>query len=614
MRFQKQIINVLVILFLLYFVHAQEKVESKGIAINPSSLIGKYDKNDLDESYNESTEIQCTGTKCVSLSNDVLLDEGKVTISKAGTFILSGELNGQLNIATTKEDLIHLILRNATISSNFGPAIYGEKCKKLIITIEGQNTISDSTNYPEEASNLETKEKLETEKNSPNACIFIKSNLTFNGNGSLDVNANFNEGIRSKKNLKLVSGKINVISKGNAIKAKESISIKDVEINIDSGKSAIKVTKDTDPEEGFIVVDGGKITIKAVKDGIHAETRLSINDGIIKIIECEEGLEGEKIDITGGDIYIDSNDDCINASKIKVEGEEDLISGIEKNSINDEQVYIRITGGRIDARVEGIDPDAIDSNGSLYIGGTSEVYADTVYGGVFGRTASLDSDGTKVIDVGSIALITASGKFPDPPESWNEYPEESDKAKISRRSESLENSETSEMSESIEDSEISEISEIQEYSEISEIPESIDNSETFKISESLEDSETPTVEDILKMFPYLTEEQAVEVVNNLEIYTSQGVVFSGSTYNYDEPNTKSCLQPYIRVIVDLQSEGTPIVIKDKEGKALIERKPRARFAIIFFTSPEIIEGETYLVNVGSDITKSVVATIDTEVV
>jgi len=685
MGIQKHLISIFVILFLFNLVYAQNKTN---IVLIPGPLTGEYKQIDLNELYDDSIEIQCTGATCISSSNDVLLGEGTVIISKAGTYILGGELNGQLNIAATKEDLIHLILRNATITSEFGPAIYGEKCKKVVITTEGQNTISDSTNYPEDASVDDINEDNEVEatennnvtekKNkSPNACIFIKNNLTFNGKGTLDVNANFNEGIRTKKDLKLVSGKINVVSKGNAIKAKQSISVKDAEITINSGKSGIKVTKDTEPEEGFIVIDGGNIVIKAIKDAIHAETHLTINDGIIKILESDEGLEGQMIDITGGDVLVNANNDGINAAKIRgkektkrdeilsesdseeefniesiteigvIDDTEDIdeISEVVekpvtidkepttvvnepttvvnepttvvnepttvvnepttvvnepttvvnepttvvnepttvvsepttivevsptttvkkptktfkiptgtfkvssgKNHKHDEDIYIRITGGKVDVRVDGADLDGIDSNGSIYIGGTAEVYADCVFGGAFGHVASVDSDGSNTIDAGTTALITGSGVYNKPKKTQQQIP-------------------------------------------------------------------TMSIEDVLKWFPNYTVEQAEQFIDSMKNFSmnpgNPGVVYDGSA-PYDEPDTKDCLQPYVRAVIEQQPEGTPITIKDKEGKILIERKPRARYAVLFFTSPEIIEGETYTVIVGDDITETVTATVDTK--
>jgi len=208
--------------------------------------------------------------------------------------------------------------------------------------------------------------------------------------------------------LKLVSGKINIVSKKNAIKGKESVSIKDGEITIDAGNTAIKATKDTKPDEGYVVVEGGNITIKAKQDGIHAETHLTVSGGKINVTECKEGLEAQMVDITGGDIVINNSNDGINAGRIGVSN----ALGNTKKTFTDtnEQVYIRISGGQVDVRAEGSDLDGIDANGSLFFGGNATVFVDSITGGVFGHYSSVDSDGPKVLDVGLTALITAGQK------------------------------------------------------------------------------------------------------------------------------------------------------------------------------------------------------------
>jgi len=630
MKFQKQLQNIIASLFLLNLVNTQNTEEKEELILTPGPITGKYNNNDLNNIYDESSiEIQCDGITCTSSSDNVLLEEGKVTLSNAGTYVFGGELSGQLNIAATEDDLIHLILRNATITSSFGPAVYAE-CKKLVITTEGQNIISDSENYPKDSTTVEETEPVEeteaaevvenkeTKKNSPNACIFVTKNLTFNGKGTLDVNGNFEDGIRAKKNLKFVSGKINIVSKGNAIKAKESISFKDAEINIDAGLSGIRVTKDTDPDEGFVVIEGGKFIIKAVKDAIHAETHLTISDGHIDIIECEEGLEAQMIDITGGNVIIYAIDDGINApligaskdledsltsvdnsdqlpphsetsilpaeeeteipideieyidDNVTVEAEEDsenneenynteIINEIETeipnkiegnstgnsefteitktNTKYDEQVYIRITGGKVEVTVEGTNIDGMDSDGSIYFGGNAEVYVSTPYGGIFGHLGTLDSIGSKIFDIGSTDLLTSSGRF----------------------------------------------SGMQSSSEL-------------------------TVEDILRLYPDHTREGAEELLEKIKKLESSSAL-NKDTGVYDEPNLGKCLQPYIRAVVDLQEKDTPLKVLDNDGNVLIEYTPKTQYAIILYTSPKIVVGETYTVITG-DITNTFVAKVD----
>ncbi|OUM58823.1 hypothetical protein PIROE2DRAFT_15815 [Piromyces sp. E2] len=308
MKCYKFLVNIIISLFILGFVKADDEessTEAVEITLTPGPITSNYSSKDLNASYDDSSvSIQCSGTTCTGVGEGISINEGNVTISAAGTYILQGDLQGQVYISATKDDFIHLVLNAMTISSNSGPAIYETKCDKLVITTVGENSLIDSENY------------IVDEDEEPNACLYAKSDLTFNGEGSLTVTGNFDEGIRCKKDLKFISGTINVNSKEKGIKTKNSISIKEAIINVESGDSAIKVTKDDDPEKGFIVIDGGKVTVKAGNDGIHAETHLTINGGYIDVTQSQEGLEGQMIDILGGEIYVNASDDGINASKI----------------------------------------------------------------------------------------------------------------------------------------------------------------------------------------------------------------------------------------------------------------------------------------------------------
>jgi len=446
----------------------EKEEETPSIKLVPGPISGKYDKTDLNASYsNTSIKIECSGNS-VNTVEGASFAEGKLTISKAGTYILQGQLQGQVYINTEENDLVQLVLNGITINSNLGPAIYEVQSQKLVVTTVGENTLTDSTNYPpkekknsekkKEKSGNKKKKENENLNTAINACLLATHDLTLNGHGTLTVTGNYDEGIRSKSHLKLVSGTINIKAVGKGIKGKNSVSVKEAVITVDAGDSAIKATEDTDPEKGYVVIDGGRLTLKAGNDGIHAETHLTIRDGYINVTESVEGLEGQMIDMIGGEVHVKASDDGINASKIgavnegppgpppggfpgglggpggpgRFPGGPGGLGGFpggppggfpggpgggmppppphgEYNPEQDEQVYIRITGGTLYVAVEGNDVDAIDSNGSLYIGGKAVVYVTNGNGDIYGCMAALDADGSNVVDVGTTIVATASG-------------------------------------------------------------------------------------------------------------------------------------------------------------------------------------------------------------
>ena len=138
--------------------------------------------------------------------------------------------------------------------------------------------------------------------------------MTINGDGELIVNANYDKGIHSKDDLKIISGKIEVNSVGDAIKGKDCLLIKDGEITITTGVDGLKSNNDSNEEKGYVIIEGGKINISAGDDAVYAESWLIVYGGEINITECYEGLEGKKVEIYGGGINIVSSDDSINAA------------------------------------------------------------------------------------------------------------------------------------------------------------------------------------------------------------------------------------------------------------------------------------------------------------
>ncbi|KAG4092050.1 hypothetical protein H8356DRAFT_1050431 [Neocallimastix lanati (nom. inval.)] len=359
-----------------------------------------YKNKDLNEDYdpNSDVNIKCNGNSCTVNGSGATATNGKVTISAAGTYIVSGSLNGQLLIETTKEDFIHLVLDNVTIKSNNGPAIYGTAANKVVITLVGDSNLSDSNNYS-------------VVDGEPDACIFINSDVSINGSGSINVTGNYSDAIRCKKDLKLISGQITIPkATQRGIKARNSICVLDAVIDITSQNTAMKATKDDDPEKGFVVIDGGKINISTGKDAIHAETHCTIRDGYINIKKCEEGIEGQMVDILGGEIHVFTYNDGINAGKI---GSADKKANpfADFGAGNDGSVYINIVGGKVYVDAEGSDIDGIDANGVLYIGGNAEVYSSVNKGTIYGAYAAIDADGANSIcsDATVLALATQGG-------------------------------------------------------------------------------------------------------------------------------------------------------------------------------------------------------------
>lgn len=262
----------------------------------------KYSDFDLNTSVSDSAVYVTLSGSQAETTGELEVGDGYIKIENGGDYVLSGDYSGQIIVES--EENVHLILSGVTIYNAMAP-IYVKSAKNVCITLATGtvNTISDSSEYT-----------YEDGEDEPAAAVYSKDDLTINGDGELIVNANYDKGIHSKDDLKIISGKITVNSVGDAIKGKDCLLIKDGEITITTGVDGLKSNNNTNEEKGYVIIEGGKINISAGDDAVHAESWLIVYGGEINITECYEGLEGKKVEIYGGDINIVSSDDSINAA------------------------------------------------------------------------------------------------------------------------------------------------------------------------------------------------------------------------------------------------------------------------------------------------------------
>ena len=262
----------------------------------------KYSDFDLNTSVSDSAVYVTFSGSQAETTGELEVGDGYIKIENGGDYVLSGDYSGQIIVES--EENVHLILSGVTVYNPMSP-IYVKSAKNVCITLATGtvNTISDSSEYT-----------YEDGEDEPAAAVYSKADLTINGDGELIVNANYDKGIHSKDDLKIISGKITVNSVGDAIKGKDCLLIKDGEITITTGVDGLKSNNDSNEEKGYVIIEGGKIKISAGDDTVHAESWLIVYGGEINITECYEGLEGKKVEIYGGGINIVSSDDSINAA------------------------------------------------------------------------------------------------------------------------------------------------------------------------------------------------------------------------------------------------------------------------------------------------------------
>ncbi|BAK80863.1 carbohydrate-binding domain-containing protein [Candidatus Arthromitus sp. SFB-rat-Yit] len=286
---------------------------------------------EVDYDENLSTKINLSDGQINYSGTGVLVNDKTVTINKAGTYVLSGNMeNAQIIVDVNKTDDVRIILNGINIHNETSAAIYVKSADKLIMTLkEGTtNILSGGANY------------VNIDDNNIDGVIFSKDDLTINGNGELKVTSNYKHAIVSKNDLNIVSGTFNIISQDQGLSGKDSVRIYGGIFNIKSngqgircknteelekgniyiagGNFEIESVQDAINATGSVVVDDGNFNIKTDDDGIRADVEAIINSGDINILKSYEGIEGYRVIINGGNINITSSDDGINASNPNV--------------------------------------------------------------------------------------------------------------------------------------------------------------------------------------------------------------------------------------------------------------------------------------------------------
>lgn len=272
-------------------------------------------------------------------TNEVTLTDDGLDITDPGTYILSGSSSGQVTVNT--DGNVRIVLNNANIKSELGAAIDSENAGLTVIELA-----SDTTNSLEDAA-TRTDETID-------GTIYATGDLTFTGDGSLDVKSNFADGIVSQANLLIAEGIINITSSDEGIVGTDSVSMSGGVVSIDAVDDGIKAVNETELGSGVLTISGGDLTVSSGDDAIKSEQKVWITGGKVTVETSVEGIEAPEIVLDGGDISIYATDDGINASA------SDLIT---------DELSLTINGGNVTVEVAEGDTDCLDSNGDLTITG-----------------------------------------------------------------------------------------------------------------------------------------------------------------------------------------------------------------------------------------------------
>lgn len=345
-----------------------------------------------------------TGEFSISTSDGTYSKSGSIyTLSKAGTYSLSGKLEGQILVSATETDEVVIELNGVSISYDQDSPIKAVSADKVEISAkkDTENTISDNRSV----------KTVDTDTLGEGA-IYADCDLKLKGSGTLVVTGNYNNGVHTTKDLTIKNLTTKITGYNNAIKGNNSVTITSgtVQAYAKTGngiKSEDNDISSSGKQKGTIAINGGTVYLDSLHDAIDSAydvvvdqldetvaTSVTIKTGKNSAYysssfkaDSEKGLKAlNSITINNGLVTIAASDDAVHANYgealangSKGLGNITVNGGTLQVASGDDGLHadntLSITGGKVVVTnaTEGFEGNYINiSGGYSYIYGTDD--------------------------------------------------------------------------------------------------------------------------------------------------------------------------------------------------------------------------------------------------
>lgn len=216
-----------------------------------------------------SEKAEATVTEKETVTNESTVIDGNAnvyTITSAGTYVLSGLLEGQILVDAGEDDEVVIELSDATV-------IYGEDSPVKVISA-GKVEISAKKGTENVINDTRSTKTTDTEGQGEGA-IYALCDLKIKGSGTLVINASYNNGIHTTKDLTIQNLSLKVTAYNNALKGNDSVTVTSgavvaISTNGDGVKTENTNVNKNGKTRGDITLSGGSVTVYAAGDGFQA--------------------------------------------------------------------------------------------------------------------------------------------------------------------------------------------------------------------------------------------------------------------------------------------------------------------------------------------------------
>ena len=210
----------------------------------------------------------------ISTSDGTYTKTGSVyKITAAGTYTLTGKLTGQILIEAGDDDEVVLELNGVSITYGSDSPIKAVSGSKLEISAK-----KDTDNVIKDTRSAKTSEVDSQGEGAISADIDLK----LKGTGTLVVTGNYNNGVHTSKDLTIQKLTLKSTGYNNAIKGKDSVTITSGTVQAYALTGNGIKTDDSDvsskgKQRGTIAINGGNVYVDSLHDAIDASYNVEID-------------------------------------------------------------------------------------------------------------------------------------------------------------------------------------------------------------------------------------------------------------------------------------------------------------------------------------------------
>lgn len=273
----------------------------------------------------DDTTIKLSGTTASvsgASAKSVKVEDGVVTITRSGTYQISGSAKLQLVVDVEGGKAVYLNLNGMDLSCDRSSPVWIKNATLVCINLKAgtQNTVTDRHLYvPPEENETDANTASDETEDVPSAAIYSRAPLLFDGKGKLTVNAESYNGISTSDTFTMKSGNLTITAEHHGIKGKDYVVISDGNLHIKCEGDGIKSTNTEKPNLGYINITGGNFYINADDEGIYAPSSISVSAGNLTVKSKKTAfLTLGTLNLRGGYIDILTENPPLSAAKTEL--------------------------------------------------------------------------------------------------------------------------------------------------------------------------------------------------------------------------------------------------------------------------------------------------------